>query len=132
MSAGAVLQAGVVARLADVLDCAVFDAPPVRAAIPHAVVEDPVLGDWSSATWRGREGRLVVSLHDGGERPVRLRAALGAAERWDAVPAPVAQGVAMLAAHLFDHRESDALPPAAVAALWRPYRRMRLSPEVTA
>ncbi len=80
MSAGAVLQAGVVARLADVLDCAVFDAPPVRAAIPHAVVEDPVLGDWSSATWRGREGRLVVTLHDGGERPVRLRAALGAAE----------------------------------------------------
>ena len=80
MSAGAVLQAGVVARLADALDCAVFDAPPVRAAIPHAVVEDPVLGDWSSATWRGREGRLVVTLHDGGERPVRLRAALGAAE----------------------------------------------------
>ena len=80
MSAGAVLQAGVVARLADVLDCAVFDAPPVRAAIPHAVVEDPVLGDWSSSTWRGREGRLVVTLHDGGERPVRLRAALSAAE----------------------------------------------------
>lgn len=80
MSAGAVLQAGVVARLADVLDCAVFDAPPVRAPIPHAVVEDPVLGDWSTTTWRGREGRLVVSLHDGGERPVRLRAALGAAE----------------------------------------------------
>ena len=46
--------------------------------------------------------------------------------------APVAQGVAMLAAHLFDHRESDAVPPAAVAALWRPYRRLRLSPEVTA
>ena len=80
MSAGAVLQAGVVARLQAALDCAVFDAPPVRAAIPHAVVEDPVLGDWSSATWRGREGRLVVTLHDGGERPVRLRAALAAAE----------------------------------------------------
>ena len=56
----------------------------------------------------------------------------GAAESWDAVPAPVVQGVAMLAAHLFDHRESDALPPAAVAALWRPYRRMRLSPDVAA
>jgi len=80
VSAGAVLQAGVVARLQAALDCAVFDAPPVRAAIPHAVVEDPVLGDWSSATWRGREGRLVVTLHDGGERPVRLRAALAAAE----------------------------------------------------
>ncbi len=80
MSAGAVLQAGVVAQLQAALDCAVFDAPPVRAAIPHAVVEDPVLGDWSTTTWRGREGRLVVTLHDGGERPVRLRAALGAAE----------------------------------------------------
>jgi len=80
VSAGAVLQAGVVARLADVLDCAVFDAPPVRGALPYGVVDDPVLGDWSSATWRGREGRLVVSLHDGGERPVLLRAALSAAE----------------------------------------------------
>ncbi|MEG3172908.1 head-tail connector protein [Sphingomonas sp. ZB1N12] len=45
---------------------------------------------------------------------------------WDTVPAPIAQGVAMLVAHLFDHRESDVAPPAAVAALWRPYRRMRL------
>ena len=56
----------------------------------------------------------------------------GGAESWEAVPAPLAHGVAMLAAHLFDHRESDAMPPAAVAALWRPYRRVRLIPEVTA
>ena len=26
----------------------------------------------------------------------------------------------------------DAVPPAAVAALWRPYRRLRLSPDVAA
>jgi hypothetical protein len=45
---------------------------------------------------------------------------------WDAVPAPVAQGVAMLVAHLFDARGGDALPPVAVAALWRPYRQVRL------
>ena len=80
MSARGVLQAGVVARLAAVLEGAVFDAPPVRSALPYAVVDEPVLGDWSTTTWRGREGRVVVTLHDGGERPVRLRSALAAAE----------------------------------------------------
>ncbi len=105
MSAGAVLQAGVVARLADVLDCAVFDAPPVRAAIPHAVVEDPVLGDWSTTTWRGREGRLVVSLHDGGERPVRLRAALGAAEAAvEGLDPPLSDGWRLVRAQLVRSR----------------------------
>ncbi len=48
---------------------------------------------------------------------------------WVSVPAPIALGVTMLVAHLFDHRESDVAPPAAVAALWRPYRRMRLNVE---
>jgi len=80
VSARGVLQAGVVARLAGVLEGGVYDAPPVRSALPYAVVDEPVLGDWSTTTWRGREGRLVVTLHDGGERPVRLRAALAAAE----------------------------------------------------
>jgi hypothetical protein len=45
---------------------------------------------------------------------------------WDAVPAPVAQGVAMLVAHLFEARGGDVAPPVAVAALWRPYRQVRL------
>ena len=49
----------------------------------------------------------------------------GSAEDWAAVPGAVAQGIVMLAAHLFEDR-SDAVPPAAVAALWRPWRRMRL------
>lgn len=50
----------------------------------------------------------------------------GLAADWEALPAPVAQGVVLLAAHLFEHREGATMPPAAVAALWRPYRRMRL------
>ena len=68
------------ARLQAVLEGGVYDAPPVRSALPYAVVDEPVLSDWSTTTWRGREGRVVVTLHDGGERPVRLRAMLGAAE----------------------------------------------------
>jgi hypothetical protein len=51
----------------------------------------------------------------------------GLAAEWEAVPAPVAQGVVLLVAHLFDARTASAAPPAAVGALWRPWRRMRLA-----
>ncbi len=77
MSARELLQAGIVAALdaAEGLSgLAVFDAPPVRAAMPYATVEEPVLADWSTKDIAGREGRIAVQLHDGGERPVRLRA----------------------------------------------------------
>lgn len=57
---------------------------------------------------------------------VAVRYTAGLAAAWDALPEPVAQGVTLLAAHLFEHREGSAAPPAAVAALWRPFRRMRL------
>ena len=50
----------------------------------------------------------------------------GLAADWDAVPAPLAQGVTALIAHLFDDRSGATQPPSAVAALWRPYRRMRI------
>ena len=51
----------------------------------------------------------------------------GDAAGWAALPTPVAQGIAMMVAHLFDHREGDQAPPAAVAAMWRPWRRTRLA-----
>ena len=53
----------------------------------------------------------------------------GLAAAWDGVPAPLAQGVVMLIAHLFGDRDGAVAPPAAVAALWRPFRRMRLAGE---
>ena len=59
-------------------------------------------------------------------RAVSVTYRAGLAERWDALPAPVAQGAVMLAAHLFDTRDGDTAPPAAVAALWRPFRRVTL------
>ncbi len=88
MSAGAVLQAAVVTALRDDAAFAgvtVFDAAPVRAALPYAIVEEPLTGDWSAKDWRGREARLAVLLHDAGERPVRLRGLASAVE--DAVSA---------------------------------------------
>lgn len=55
-----------------------------------------------------------------------VRYVAGLAPDWAALPAPLAQGVVMLVAHLFDDRGGMAQPPAAVAALWRPYRQVRL------
>jgi len=85
MSVQAMLQAAMVAALDGLEVTGVFDAPPVRCALPYAVVEEAVLADWSTKDMDGREGRLAVSLYDGGERPVRLRVLAGAAE--DAVGA---------------------------------------------
>ncbi|MDG2534483.1 phage head-tail connector protein [Sphingomonas sp. HITSZ_GF] len=51
----------------------------------------------------------------------------GTAAGWGDLPPPIATGVVLLTAHLFDHREKDMAPPAAVSALWRPWRRVRLA-----
>lgn len=77
---------------------------------------------------------------DGGGR-VRLSAPIsetrivvsysaGMAANWEQLPDGIRQGVIRLAA--FQHREREAdrpapVPPAAVAALWRPWRRVRLT-----
>ena len=61
------------------------------------------------------------------ERPVvRLSAGLGL--DWNAIPEPLRQGIIRLVAHLYSNRDAaDAgPPPTAVAAMWRPWRRLRL------
>ncbi|WP_221795013.1 head-tail connector protein [Aquisediminimonas sediminicola] len=57
---------------------------------------------------------------------VRYRAGLGLG--WGDVPASLRQGVIRLAAHGYTHRDdgNDEGPPAAVTAMWRPWRRMML------
>ena len=49
----------------------------------------------------------------------------GLADGWDTLPAPLREGVVLLAAHLFRDGEA-ARVPAAVAALWRPFRLLSL------
>lgn len=58
---------------------------------------------------------------------IRIGYRAGTAEGWDDLPPPLATGVLLLVAHLFEHRERDAAPPTAVSALWRPWRRVRLA-----
>lgn len=75
------------------------------------------------------EGGGWVRLLDPGSvsmPTVRFTAGLGA--DWNGVPEPLRQGLVRLVVHLFTHRDAaDAgAPPAAVAAMWRPWRRLRL------
>lgn len=60
-------------------------------------------------------------------RAIRVTYSAGMAAAWADLPAPVAQGITILAAHLFEARHADAVPPAAVSALWRPWRRLGLA-----
>lgn len=59
---------------------------------------------------------------------VRVSGVAGMASDGNNVPEPLRQGIVRLTAYLFNARDgSGGEPPAAVTALWRPYRRMRLS-----
>lgn len=61
---------------------------------------------------------------------IAVRFAAGIAGEWQALPEGVRHGALRLAAHHYREREGPGaapLPPAAVAALWRPWRRMRLA-----
>ena len=58
--------------------------------------------------------------------PVRVTYRAGLAEDWAGVPEPLAFGVVRLAGHLWTVRDGDGAVPAAVAALWSPWRLLRL------
>jgi uncharacterized phiE125 gp8 family phage protein len=63
-------------------------------------------------------------------RRVAVRFTAGMAESWDTLPDAIRQGIVRWAAHQHRARDADkamAGPPASVAALWRPWRRMRIA-----
>lgn len=68
----------------------------------------------------------------GGPGRARVGYRAGMAADWNGVPEPLRHGVVRLAAHLYGERGggagagSGSGPPAAVTALWRPWRVMRL------
>ena len=69
-----------------------------------------------------------VRLLQSGPARIRVSGRAGISEDENGVPEAVRQGVLRLVAHLFTARDgAGGNPPAAVTALWRPYRRMRLS-----
>ena len=71
----------------------------------------------------------VRVLSAGQARRVTVAYRAGMGVDWNAVPEPLRQGIVRLVAHLFVERDAHDAPgpPASVSALWRPWRRMRLS-----
>jgi uncharacterized phiE125 gp8 family phage protein len=70
----------------------------------------------------------VRAVLAGGARRLRATGAVGMADEENGVPEPIRQGVLRLVAHLFTARDDNGgEPPAAVTALWRPYRRLRMA-----
>ncbi|PCD01962.1 hypothetical protein COC42_10710 [Sphingomonas spermidinifaciens] len=45
----------------------VFASPPVRSAVPYALVGEAVVADWSTKDAAGFEARVTVELHDARE-----------------------------------------------------------------
>jgi hypothetical protein len=113
-SAGDGLQASAVARLSEGAGLAVYDAPPVQAAFPYAVVEAGAESDWGHKSGAGREVRLTVTLRDGGERPVRLRALTAAAESALQAPLTVDTWQVVTFAWLRSRSVRDGRPPGPV------------------
>lgn len=74
-------------------------------------------------------GRVQLLQTDGAVA-IAVRFTAGMAATWTALPDALRHGVIRLAAHQHREREDSgagALPPSAVAALWRPWRRLRLA-----
>lgn len=96
----------------------------IRTALAVSDYEIDITGDQ-----RG----IVRLRHAGVIRRVAVRFLAGLVPEWAALPDGLRHGVLRLAAHNYRTREADAKvdggpnPPAAVAALWRPWRRMRLA-----
>lgn len=75
-------------------------------------------------------GRVRVT-GPGSAGRIAVRFAAGLAAGWADLPDGLRHGVLRLAAHQYRQREDQggpsAMPPAAITALWRPWRRMRLA-----
>ncbi|MGE0180213.1 MAG: hypothetical protein AB7O91_10390 [Sphingomonas sp.] len=83
---------------------------------------------------------FAIDIDAAGEGWVRLKAAqaetrmkvryvAGLANDPNGVPEALRRGIARLAVHGLARSDGDAPPPAAVTALWRPWRRLRLGAE---
>ena len=106
---------------------------PVRSIIALALVAD----DQSETPLAAEDYAVDVDASgDGWVRlvraaegsVVRVQAVAGMASDGNGIPEPLRQGIIRLTAYLFNARDGEGgEPPAAVTALWRPYRRMRLT-----
>lgn len=72
---------------------------------------------------------LIRVLQPGAAGRVEVRYLAGLASQWSGLPEGLRHGTIRLAAHLYRSRDAaqDSVLPAAVAALWRPWRQVRVA-----
>lgn len=102
---------------------AAVDAAGAETMLPEGAVARRI--DASGDVWI----RAETPFAPGTRLAVRYRA--GIADEPNGVPEPLRQGIIRLVAHLYAQRDAAdaaprAEPPAAVTALWRPWRRLWL------
>jgi uncharacterized phiE125 gp8 family phage protein len=109
---------------------------PVRAivsveALPAGGPAQPLAsGDYAIDIDSSGDGWVRLTA-PGEIRRIRVGYEAGAASDWAELPAALRHGIVRLAAHFYTSRGGESgraadSPPASVAALWRPYRRLRL------
>ncbi len=74
----------------------------------------------------------VRMIDAAGAAQLRVTCTAGRAGSWNTLPAPLRQGAVLLASYLFSERDTSRPPPAAITALWRPFRGLALAPAVHA
>jgi uncharacterized phiE125 gp8 family phage protein len=106
---------------------------PVQAiagieAIPAEGSRYPVPPDAYEIELEADGGGFVRLIAQGNAGRIAVRFAAGLAPDWSSLPAGLRHGIVRLAAHQYRERDGAgaAEPPAAVTALWRPWRRLRL------
>ena len=103
-------------------------AGPVRSIAGVETTSGPLPIDAYATDIDAAGDGWVRVLSAGGARVVRIAYAAGLAAEADGLPEALRHGVMRLAAHFYTHREREdgAGPPAAVTALWRPWRKVRI------
>jgi len=105
-----------------------LSATPVGAIVGVSSADGTALPAGGFETDIDANGDGWVRVSAPGFERVRVTYRAGMAVDWNGVPEPLRQGIVRLVGHLYANRDGadDRGPPAAVAALWRPWRRMRL------
>lgn len=86
------------------------------------------LGETGYGVTIARDGTASVTVHDRGDAArARIGYRAGMAAEANGIPEAIRQGIVRLTQHLHDARDGGgAAPPAAIAALWQPWRRLTL------
>lgn len=105
---------------------------PVRAIASLALLDaEGTVAPLENADWSRRisaDGSACVRLTAAPvDQRIVVRFSAGLATGWETIPPALGDGILRLAAHHYRSRgDASDQPPAAVAALWRAWRRLRL------